>query len=173
MSSYSPLVCIDFEASCLPAAGAESYPIEVGIAFVSSGASRSWLLRPTDDWMRVGFWDPAAERLHGLTIEQLQRDGLDVAAVRQELADAVGGYTIVSDYPPADALWADTLYGCRAPFQIGNYEAVLYQRVGLPPIAFRDALRDAEESALRSFPERHRAAPDARRLAQICRLMLR
>lgn len=167
------VICIDFEASCLPSVDAESYPIEVGIAFVTGGASRSWLIRPIDEWRRVGFWDPAAERLHGLTIDRLERDGVDVAVVRQELADAVGGCTIVSDYPPADAKWAAILYGGQAPFPIESHEAVLYQRAGLPAIAFRDALRDAEEGALRRVSQRHRAEPDARRLAEICRLMLR
>ena len=173
MKSFSPLVCIDFEASCLPTEETESYPIEVGIAFVPSGSSRSWLIRPMDDWLRVGFWDPAAERLHGLNLERLRRDGLDVAGVRQELADTVRGFTVVSDYPLADAKWAGMLYGGQAPFPIENYEAVLYQRVGLPPLAFRDAIRDAEEGALRRVRELHRAGPDACRLAEICRLMLR
>jgi hypothetical protein len=157
MASVSPLVCIDFEASSLPTAGKESYPIEVGIAFVSGGTSQSWLIRPTNEWLRFGFWDPAAERLHGLTIQRLRRDGIDVAMVRHELSSAVAGCILVSDYPPADAKWADTLYGEPAPFRIENYEAVLYQRVGLPPLAFRDAVRDAYEGALRRVPERHRA----------------
>ena len=47
-------------------------------------------IRPIDDWLRLGFWDPAAERLHGLTLERLRRDGLDVAASQAGRASARG-----------------------------------------------------------------------------------
>jgi hypothetical protein len=171
--STPPIVCLDFEASCLPTPLHESFPVEVGIAFVDGGKGRSWLIRPTTAWLETGFWDPGSERLHGLSLERLRREGRGVASVQRELAEAVQGHLVVIDNPSYDARWAAALYGGPAPFRIESCEAVLYDRAGLPVLAFRDALRDAAEAALVRVPLRHRAGADAQRLATTCRLMLR
>lgn len=168
-----PIVALDFEASCLPTPLGESYPIEIGVAFVATGEIRSWLIRPTYAWRRDGYWDPKSEALHGISLEQLEHDGRDVAIVRRELSEAVTGHIAVSDNERYESFWLKMLYDGDTPFEIHYFEAALFDQVGLPPIAFRDALRDAEEAALVSVPQRHRAAPDARRLAETCRLMLR
>lgn len=167
-----PIVCLDFEASCLPTPAHESYPIEVGVAFVETGEIRSWLIRPTGDWLQTGHWDPAAERVHGLSLERLQRDGQDVEVVRRELADAVAGHAVVSDNRFYEQTWAEILYDAAPPFRIESHEAVLYGRAPLPIAAFKDVLQDAEQAALVRCPKQHRAGPDAHWLAETCRLLL-
>ncbi len=167
-----PLMCLDFEASCLPTPAHESFPVEVGVASVATGDVRSWLIKPLPAWLETGFWDPTAERLHGLSLDRLTRDGHEVATVRQELAEAVEGHIVLSDSPWHEATWAEILYDAPPPFRVENYEAVMYDRAGLPMPAFRDALRDAQQAALVHVPTQHRAGPDAHRLAETCRLLL-
>lgn len=92
------------------------------------------------------------------------------------MAEAGGGgagHLVVSDNPSYEAWWAAILYGGPAPSKVESYEAVLYDRAGLPALAFRDALRDAAEAALVRVPLQHRAGTDAQRLAETCRLALR
>lgn len=168
-----PIACLDFEASCLPTPAHESFPIEVGVAFVESGEIRSWLIKPTDEWLRIGYWDSAAERVHGLSLENLQQEGQDIEVVRRELAEVVAGHVVVSDNARYEETWAEILYEATPPFEVQNYKAVLCQCMSLPIPAFNDALRDAEQAALFRCPKQHRAGPDAHLLAETCRLLLR
>lgn len=168
-----PIACLDFEASCLPTPAHESFPIEVGVAFVETGEIRSWLIKPINEWLRLSHWDPAAERVHGLSLERLQREGEDVEVVRRELAEAVAGHTVVSDNVWHEKTWAKILYDATPPFEVESHKAVLCQRAPLPMPAFNDALQDAEQAALFRCPKQHRAGPDAHWLAETCRLLLR
>lgn len=153
------IITIDFEASCLPCHG-RSFPIEVGIAS-ADGRARSWLIQPHDDWTG---WDRTAEAqsLHGLTREQLDRDGLPVDHVIGELTAAVGGRRVIAD-SYLDATWLGTLAdasGTAPPISIGHIEEVI-DRLGAgdADIARAQALANA-----RSFL-RHRAGGDAQWLA--------
>ena len=87
------LIALDFEASCLPRHG-RSYPIEIGIAD-EHGLIRSWLIRPPDAWAGWG-WTQEAERLHGISKEQLARDGLPPARVVAELEPYVRGARVIA-----------------------------------------------------------------------------
>lgn len=167
-----PIACLDFEASCLPTPAHESFPIEVGVAFVDTGEIRSWLIRPTAEWLQIGYWDPASERVHGISLEILQRDGQGVEVVRRELASAVDGHVVVSDNRWYEQTWAEILYDGTPPFRVENHGAVLHARAPLPIAAFKDALRDAEQAALVHCPKQHRAGSDAHWLAEACRLLL-
>lgn len=173
MLKMQRIACIDFEASCLPTPAHESFPVEIGVAFVETVEIRSWLIRPIPDWLTTGYWDPAAERLHGLSIDQLLGEGLDVETVRQELSSAVSDHIVISDNRWYEQTWAEILYDATPPFQIESHEAVLYERTPLPIAAFKDMVRDAEQAALIHCPKQHRAGPDAHWLAEACRLLLR
>lgn len=154
MESELKILTIDFEASCLPRHGL-SYPIEVGIA--CNGKARSWLIRPHDDW--AGWhWSAEAERLHGLTLDRVFREGLPVETVLAELTDACGKSRMVAD-SMIDQYWLDTLAdaaGQATPFLIDHVSLLLDEhRAGerqiMDAVAFVDALH----------PQRHRAASDA------------
>jgi hypothetical protein len=167
-----PIAALDFEASSLPGPG--SYPIEVGIAFAADGATRSWLIRPELGWAAVGIWDPAAERLHGLTRDTLKRDGQPVEEVTVELAAAVAGHAVVSDAATADGYWLQMLYaatGRKPPFRIAPLAPLLKDIIAATGDAAAGDIERAAALALQRFPERHRAGPDARRLAEIIRIL--
>jgi DNA polymerase-3 subunit epsilon len=51
-----PLVVLDVEASGLPPG---TFPIEIGITYIETGRTRSWLIRPDPQW-RSWPWDLAA-----------------------------------------------------------------------------------------------------------------
>ena len=69
------LVFYDCEASCIG-----GLPIEIGWAFVDVPTgeiqSESHLVKPPLHWDMQPVWDPDAEKLHGISLEQL------LAAVR-------------------------------------------------------------------------------------------
>jgi hypothetical protein len=153
------IITIDFEASCLPCHG-RSFPIEVGIAS-ADGRARSWLIRPHDNW--AGWdWTDEAQSLHGLTREQLDRDGLPVDRVIGELTAAVGDTRVIAD-SYLDATWLGTLAdaaGTGPPISIGHIEEVIDQLGAADAdIARAQALANAR-SVLR-----HRAGGDAQWLA--------
>jgi hypothetical protein len=95
--------CLDMEASGF---GRDSYPIEVGFVL---GDGRSWctLVRPAEGWTH---WDPAAERLHGISRELAQRHGRDVAAVADQLNRQLQGQTLYCDGWAHDYAWLNRLF---------------------------------------------------------------
>jgi hypothetical protein len=156
-----PVVTIDFEASCLPRHG-RSFPIEVGVSDLQ-GRSRAWLIRPHDDWRDWG-WTDEAERLHRLSRDRLQQDGLPAATVLRELTATVRGCQVVAD-SDLDAHWLRTLTaaaGATQSFKVGHVSALLDAWRTTP-----EAAADAMLAADRLTRERHRAGPDARWLALV------
>lgn len=91
-----PLAVIDLEATCFPMPG--SWPIEVAVAYVESGARREWLIRPPEK----AFWDPAAIAVTGLTPSFVALHGLPPSQVAADLAEAVAGHTCLSDAPGSE-----------------------------------------------------------------------
>ena len=164
------LFTLDFEASCLPEYG-RSFPIEVGVCDVESGQVRAWLIKPHPDWARWG-WDPAAERVHGISKAILGAEGRSASEVFFELADAVKGAGVVAD-SRLDVQWLMSL--CDAarrsvPFEIGQMSDLLVTMLG-DGAAAQAAVQEAQATALARFPHVHRAGPDARRLAEVIRLL--
>lgn len=153
------IITIDFEASCLPCHG-RSFPIEVGIASDATRA-RSWLIRPHPDWVEWD-WTDQAQSLHGLTRSQLERDGLPIDLVVDQLAKAVRGYHVIAD-SYLDGEWLDTLVkaaGVPSPCRIGHVEEVI-DRLGATSDDIARALTALEHQSF----ARHRAGDDARWLA--------
>ncbi|MFW2828928.1 hypothetical protein [Sphingomonas sp. ID0503] len=160
----SRIAIIDFEASCLPDDGM-SYPIEVALAEVD-GPSRVWLIRPASRW-RYWDWSEDAEQLHGLSLETIERDGLDVGTVAAELAEAARGLTVYAD-SELDAYWNETLAeaaGTKA-FPILDIGAV-FVSLGVS----RGQVDAAEAQARALLPRQHQADFDARRWAETIRLL--
>jgi DNA polymerase III epsilon subunit-like protein len=157
---------IDFEASCLPDYG-QSFPIEVALATVDGG-SYQWLIRPAPEWQ---FWDwsPEAEALHGISREQLDREGLPHAQVLAELAQAAQGCEVYAD-ADLDAFWLETLAEAarvKAPFGM-RYLGELLVELGITRPQVVEALAEAR----RQMPREHTARDDALRLAMTLRLLL-
>lgn len=106
------LVFGDIEASGLQLSG---YPIEVGWAWEASSVVhlRSVLIRPPVEWTNeLDSWSEEAERLHGISLEQLMDEGIDPIAACQRLNDELSGKELAFDTGPAahDSRWLSMLY---------------------------------------------------------------
>lgn len=152
----TPPCVIDIEASGF---GHGSYPIEIG--FVRpDGSARCTLIRPTDGWTH---WDGAAERLHGLTRELLQRHGRPAADVASLLNDELHGIDVYCDNWAHDYAWLARLYDsaeCSPSFRLHHLRELLSEAQAA---CWDQACADAR-AALQV--NRHRASHDARILQQ-------
>lgn len=150
-----PLPCVlDVEASGF---GSQSWPIEIGWA-LADGRSGCLLVRPPPAWTH---WDEAAERVHGIRREVLERYGHAPSEVAARLNTELGGLTVYCDGWGHDYSWLARLYE----------EAGMVPAFRLEPAA--RLLGDTQLGALdeahrRAFDElavqRHRASNDARAL---------
>jgi len=155
---FQRIAFIDLEASGL---GSASFPTEIGWAIIREDGSidsASFLIRPPSKWtVYENAWSPASEQLTGITREMLEQNGLPPAEVMTRFLQAVGDQELFSDAPDFDGHWlgmlayaAGTSLGART---IGDATTLV-----------------GKLSAERDFggelpPARHRAEPDARRLA--------
>lgn len=97
-----PLI-IDLEASGF---GRGSYPIEVGFALENRDI-HSFLIRPEDDWTH---WSEEAEQIHGITREQLLKDGMSIEDIALKLNEMLRGKTLYSDAWSFDSSWIGRLF---------------------------------------------------------------
>lgn len=94
---------IDFEASSLDLIA--SYPIEVGLC-LPDGTLHSWLIRPHVLWKD---WSDSAERIHGISRETLEQEGVPITEVAQELNKLLDGH-VFCDAWTFDSFWLHRLY---------------------------------------------------------------
>ena len=168
-------VFYDCEASDL-----EGYPIEIGWAFtdleIGTIVSESHLIRPPEDWPVKASWDRAAERLHGITLAQLWRDGRPTWEVARRMNTVLDGRELFSD-ALQDEAWLRLLFdaaGLDPTFTIRRTDArILISRVaadlGMDEATYARAKALAAELA----PRRHRAEADARHLAVFWNIVAR
>ena len=165
------LVNLDFEGSCYPSEG-KSFPIEVAACRLSDGEARAWLIRPHADW-EDWTWNPQAEAVHGLSRDRLEREGVEPRRVLVELTGFVAGLEPVSD-SESDAHWLKVLAdaaGLEPPFEIGSSAHVL-KLMGIDGQTQDHPLwQEADRLATERHPRAHRAEPDARRGAEILRIV--
>ena len=152
------IIFIDFEASSLSSA---SFPTELGWAEVlPDGAigSCSYLIGPAAKWtVFANAWSAASERLTGISREMLDREGLPPAEVMKRFLAAVGDRDLFSDEVEFDQHWlgmlADVAGVDLAGRKIGDARKLI------------EAAGGDLGAAANSDEPRHRAGPDARRLA--------
>ncbi|NWG72054.1 MAG: hypothetical protein HXY23_10665 [Parvularculaceae bacterium] len=155
---------IDLEASGL---SASSWPIEVGWAF-EFGPPRSLLIRPDDSWPQSA-WSADAERLHGVTRADLDRDGRSARETAEALNDALAGLSVWSDAPDWDGFWLFRLFQAaqvKQQFTLNDFGKLMRPLAGAREEA---ALRRAAQIS----PRRHRAGPDAKHLQTVYALARR
>jgi hypothetical protein len=145
---------IDIEASGF---GRGSYPIEIGYV-LPDGRGDCMLIRPTPQWHH---WDPAAESLHRISRDLLQRHGQPVAAVIDRLEAQLRGKTVYSDGWGHDYTWLSALYDAvdrRPGFRLDSLQKLLTE----------DELERWDATKAEVFRQaaqaRHRASADARLL---------
>jgi hypothetical protein len=106
--------------------------------------------------MYENAWNPASERLTGITKSMLDRDGLPPSEALKRFLDAVGDRDLVSDEPTFDNHWLSMLVDAAAisldERKLGDARALIARMGAKQGLEFDE-------------PPRHRAEADARRLA--------
>lgn len=153
------LIFIDFEASGL---GPQSWPIEIGLAWIEDGEVKSWssLIRPAPNWS-MDAWCPASERVHGISRAELDA-APQVHVVAAEAARLMAGRSICSDAPEFEERWAARLF-CEQPGSGSVRVAYVYSAFAL---LCNEAQLDRLHEKLARLPAPHRAGPDAERHAK-------
>lgn len=94
---------IDLESSGL---GNESYPIEIGFTFKEH--TFSFLIKPDSSWT---YWDSLAEELyHGISREDLNKNGLDIKEICLLVNSYLSGLVLYSDGFNFDRFWVEKLF---------------------------------------------------------------
>ncbi|MCT2401333.1 hypothetical protein [Novosphingobium mangrovi (ex Huang et al. 2023)] len=132
------------------------------------GRDRAWLIRPAEAW-RYWDWSEEAEKLHGISREQLDREGLPLAQVISEMADFAADCSVFAD-ADLDEYWLEVL--CQAagrglPFHV-RYLGEFMKKRGYT----RPQVVAALDEAKRRLPKEHLAREDAKRLALVVKLLL-
>ncbi|HEY7772677.1 MAG TPA: hypothetical protein VIC26_05830 [Marinagarivorans sp.] len=112
---------IDFEASGL---GLTSYPIEVGLV-LANGATYRALIKPHKDWQH---WDCDAERVHGISRCEIERDGMPLKSVCEDLNALCEGHILYTDCWAYDYQWLLKLFaaaGMHCNFRLSPVEYLL------------------------------------------------
>jgi hypothetical protein len=145
---------LDLEASGF---GRQSYPIEVGYV-LPDGSSYCSLIRPAPHWTH---WDPAAEKVHHIQRDMLDRHGNDIGDIARLLNERLRGLTVFSDGWAHDYPWLQALYeeaGLVPSFKLDSLRSLLTEREERDWEATRELVsRDMKG-------QRHRASADARML---------
>jgi len=155
------LAFIDMEASGL---NAKSWPVEAGWAF-ADGSPQSVLIQPVEMWPEDA-WDDEAEALHGLSREQLHREGAPVAEACKVINSALDGCEVYSDAPDWDAFWLYRLFGAakmKPLFSLRSFADLVRPLING---CENELFRRANEIA----PRMHRAAADALHLQTVYRM---
>lgn len=115
---------IDIEASGLEPG---CHPVEVGWATLA-GRQGSVLIAPPRVW-GADRWDPAAERLHGISRPWLLKNGVTPAEALVAFEEATRGLVLVSDAPGQDGHWLRMLTaaaGSRTTITLKDFHQTLF-----------------------------------------------
>lgn len=156
-------IFLDFEASSL---SKHSYPVEVAWVF-EDGRSRSFLIRPATGWTD---WSDEAEAIHGISRDQLEKDGLDVSTIVDEMIATLADQDICASAPSWDGKWLSTLLRAaghpRHELRLRKSDEAFMDaaRAGLGSSVSEDVAANlVNEVITRTEPPEppHRALPDA------------
>jgi hypothetical protein len=128
--------------------------------------SESHLIKPPAHWDLNPVWDPDAEKLHGISVRQLTRDGWPPRQVADRMNQALNRRELFADSPVDDERWLKLLFDEAAverQFELGHLKAgVLIEQLASAQGCDKCGYDEAREEASRLAPRRHRAEPDAR-----------
>jgi DNA polymerase III epsilon subunit-like protein len=162
----APLLFIDFEASSLHQK--RSYPIQFGWQRVVGDQltdSGSFLIRTAPAWDVAGAWSDEAARVHGLTKDELQRNGLDAAEAAARTQALIADAVVIGDAPSYDRHWWRVLLD-QLPDQPSPPVMIDLDELGMRVAQGDQALLLAALNfAKQTRPATHRAGDDAMHLA--------
>lgn len=142
---------IDVEASGF---GHDSYPIEIGIALADDDKYCT-LIKPQAEWT---YWDQEAEKVHGISLETLDKYGKPAELVADDLNQRLDGLTLFTDGWVVDKPWISKLFdSVNKPmhFQISPLERILAEEQ-------MEKWHDTKDEIIKNSDlQRHRASNDA------------
>lgn len=162
-------VFIDFEASSL---SSRSWPIEIGLSWLDGMKVRSdsRLILPRPNW-DLDDWEPAAEEVHNISLDEVRAIGHDSDEVVAWLHETAGDADLLSDAPEFDQHWLDQLLSGAGPtikdFEWTAWDAFNDQGTINPGRFSRVSTTKASRIS------KHRAASDAEDLAYAWRAALK
>lgn len=153
-------------------------PIEIGWAFVLSSGdieSEGYLVKPPAHWDLDSMWDPDAEALHGISREQLAREGRSSFAIARRMNEVLAGRELFSDAPGDDERWLRIVFedgGLDPAFTIRRMHAdVLIGNLAVKGGRTLAAYEAAKDEISRLAPRTRRAEADARHLAVLWQMV--
>jgi hypothetical protein len=167
-------VFYDCEASCIG-----GLPIEIGWALIDTSTgeiqSESHLVKPSLHWDMQPVWDPDAEKLHGISLEQLLAHGRPPFEVARRMNEVLTGRELFSDGPADDERWLRIIFEEAGPdptFTIRRTHAdvlvaQLAAKLGWDSASYEAAKAEADCIS----PRTHRAEADARHWAMFWRII--
>jgi hypothetical protein len=152
-------VYIDFEASGLHE---HSFPIEV--AWAGPGLEeKTFFIKPHPTWFR-DQWDDNAELLHGISLNNIDANGIAPNHIAQQLELDCRGKVLLSDGVEFDQNWLAMLFeasGLQSPYRIMDVQVWMGQQVKSLGIDPKTVLLRMQDFDQRVEPI-HRALDDVR-----------
>jgi len=156
-------IILDFESSGLMRG---SFPVEVAWAGEDLQV-QSHLICPTEIWLADNrLWDPAAERMHGLSLSLLKQKGEPVTQVAGAMLDGLESASIYSNNPLYDQDWLHCLLsaaGCDQPIKVLDFNRLLAEITDI------EGINLAYHIANEMSPATHRATADVLNLWEVYR----
>ena len=161
------IIFIDLEASSL---SDDSWPIELGMCWLDERQklrTASKLIKPDPSWP-VEAWSLKSQRVHGITLDELQ-NAEDATSVARWALDELSGALLLSDAAGYDGKWLGILMAT-----IGQPDALIVEsiREEVRKRFYGDAMSMFFRASTSGKPS-HRAAADALSLGQGWRAALR
>lgn len=164
------VVFADVEASSLEKG---SFPVEIGWCLDDDAGPDSFLISPSGEWDTELGWSPVSQAIHGLRLDDLYRDGIDVHEAVQRLEAVFAGRVVASDNPAFDDYWIGMVYeAARHPrsWTIMPLDDVYTLAAAAGQVDAVTLVR-AIQAVEAIHPHPHRAAPDAFRMARKVRAL--
>jgi hypothetical protein len=160
----------DVEASSLDKG---SFPVEIDWCIDDDLDPESFLIAPAGEWDTEFGWSPVSQAVHGLRLEDLYGDGIDVHAAVLRMEGAFAGRVVVSDNPAFDDDWIGMVYeAARHPrsWTVTPLDDMYRLAAAAGHVDAATFVR-AMHAVDAAHPHPHRAAPDAFRMARRVRAL--
>lgn len=146
--------------------------IEVGWSYCEGMqmVTESHLVVPDPEWAIEQSWDARAERVHGITLEQLRREGAPAFNVARRMNEMLWNRDLFSD-SPRDRARIEQLFevaDIEMDFAIRDIPARTLIEKRAAESKFTKNHFDALQAKIcAQFPCAHRAGPDSRQWAEL------
>ncbi|WP_349621616.1 hypothetical protein [Azospirillum argentinense] len=168
-ATMRPLAAIAFMSSSAPSdLPVSAFPTVVSVVRIADGTSRTWHIRPEEDWLLLRRWNEMRERGHGEDLPELLASGLPADIVALNLLEIADAVDLVAEEESSAAEWLALLARAADVPAVPVHSALLLlQRIAGTGGTVTAAVRAAE--TIRGDG----ALADARRLAETFRILSR